>query len=147
MYTIELSEKQMGVLRSALDFYERVMGLGQLEEIEFHWRSHEKYDEKFNEKSDALRHILYSAKIVGWSLSANSSRSIRSDKVPEVYRIAYDMTQIIRKKMSDVRIENLKEEGDENSLSYEMMTVDRNPFWATCDKVSPIKVSWNYENE
>jgi hypothetical protein len=144
MYQIELNEKQMQVLQDALDFYERVLGLGQLEEIENHWRHDVKFpDPEFQSKSDGLRFSLYAAKAAGWNLSPNSSRGIRSPDVPERFRIAYDMTQVLRKASSDLRLQRFKEEGNEEGARWESMTVSRYDFWATCDKVPPIKVSWS----
>lgn len=146
MYVIEMNESQAQVLKDALDFYERVLGLGQLEEIEYHWRWYADIRaEDFQQKSDTLRYSLYAAKSVGWGHSPNSSRSIRSQEVPKKFRIAYDMTQVLRKAMSDVRLAEAKEEGDEDLVQHLKMTVDQNEYWSVEPEVPPMKVKHIFE--
>lgn len=143
-YTIHLDEQQMQVLRDSLDFYERVLGLGQLEEVEHRWRwDMDVLKRDFQARSDGLRHSLYAAKSIGWDLSSNSSRSVRSELIPTKYRIAYDMTQIIRKVMSDVSIEKAKIENDEKTVRFLNMTVDQNSYWPTYPQQPPIKITWS----
>jgi hypothetical protein len=147
-FHIECNESQMGVLKDALDFYERILGLGQLEELEMRWRmNYEGPIEDLDEKSCIIRHCLYGAKRSGWGLSPHVSMSIRSETVPKDFRIAYDMTQIIRKKISDARIEELEgSHGNEDLIRHLKMTVDRDDFWASSDE-EPIKVSFSSINE
>lgn len=146
-YTIQLNEQQMHVMRDALDFYERVLGLGQLEEIEFCWRwDADVRGKDFQEKSDAIRHALYSAKLIGWGFGPGASRSIRSGDVPIRFRIAYDMTQVVRKTMSDAAIQRAKIEKNMDTVRHLKMTVDQNEYWATCPEVPKIQVSFSVDS-
>jgi len=147
-YHLECNENQIKVLKQALDFYERVLGLGQLEEINSLWRIYYRGSiEDLNQKSCTIEHALYAAKSAGWGFAPNVSMSIRSETVHEDFRIAYDMTQVIRKKISDARIEDLeKKDGSEDSIRYLKMTVDRDDFWASSDE-EPIKVSFSSINK
>jgi hypothetical protein len=147
MYRIEVNESQMRVLMDALDFYERVLGLGQLEEIEHGWRWDIGMSPDFSEKSEALRNALAAAKMIGWGFPPNASRSIRSPEVPVRFRIAYDMTQVLRKTVSDVRLARFRADGKEECARWEMMTVSRNEFWATCEEQPPIRVEWSPKEE
>jgi hypothetical protein len=143
MYQISVNEEQMRVIQDALDFYERVLGLGQLEEVENHWRwdANVKSDD-FQSKSDSIRFSLYAAKAAGWNMSPNSSRGIRSPDVPKRFRVAYDMTQVLRKFSSDLRINRALREKDIEAAKFESITVSQNSFWATCEEVPPILVEW-----
>lgn len=147
-YTITLSEEQIQVLRTALDFYERVLGLGQLEEIEYHWRWYaDVKNESFDKTSQALKGIIHAMKVIGWNLYPNESYGIHSEQIKKPYRIAYDMTQIIRKAMSDVSIARAKNNNDEDLLRYLKGTVDRNDYYPTYPELEPIKVTINIEEE
>lgn len=146
-YTIQLNEQQMQIMRDALDFYERVLGLGQLEEIESHWRwDADVRGKDFQEKSEAIRYSLYSAKLIGWGCGPGASRGIRSENVPARFQIAYDMTQAIRKSMSDVRIFKANIEKDMETVTRLMNTVDQNEYWPTQPKVPKIQISWTEKN-
>jgi len=144
-YQIDCEESQLKVLKDALDFYERVLGLGQLEEISYLWRIfYQEPPEDLSHKSRTVEHALLAAKNAGWGMAPDVSMSIRSETVPRSFRIAYDMTQVIRKSMSDAKIEELeREEGSESTLKHLRMTVDRDRFWATSD-LRPIKVTYSY---
>lgn len=143
MYHVTVSERQMQVLLDALDFYERVLGLGQLEEVEEGWRMDaDVRDPQFVETSDVLRALMQDAKKQGWKLSPNSSRRIRDPGVAPRFRIAYDMTQVLRKAVSDRRLARLKAEGEDAAARWESLTINQDAFWATCPEVPPAAVSW-----
>lgn len=140
-YIITLDEKQAYILGDALDFFERVLGLGQLEEVENQWRWHADFQKPDTQsRSEALRHSLYAAKAIGWNLSANASYGIRSPEIAERYRIAYDMTQVLRKAKSDEKLREAEASGDAEAARWIRMTVDQRDFWATAPEVPPITV-------
>lgn len=148
MYQIDVNELQMRVILDALDFYERVLGLGQLEEVEAGWREDaDVRDPRFAETSDALLTLMRDAKRQGWKLEPNSSRSIRGPGVAPRFRIAYDMTQVLRKAVSDRRLARLKAEGKEDAARWESRSVSQHVFWATCPEVPPAVVSWKEDAE
>ena len=144
-YHIECNDRQMTVLKNALDFYERVIGLGQLEELEYRWRMHTDLSrEDYDQRSLALKHCMYAAKSIGWGFSPNVSMSIRTDSVPEEFRIAYDMTQIIRKAVFDSRAEDV-DSNDKEMMKHLKYSVSNSDFWAASSE-EPIKVSFSSES-
>lgn len=111
-YKIVVSDRQLGVLLEALEFYERVLGLGQVEELEWAWRAHaDVTDVAFDERSRAIRASCEDIKKIGWHLGMTSSHSIHSNKVPVPMRIAYDMTQMLRKARAEENYKARAKEG------------------------------------
>lgn len=137
-WVLELEDVHLEVLLSALDFWERVLGLGQLEEIEYAWRwDADVKAEDFREKSDALRSALNAAKWIGWELPGNASLGVRSEKVPERFQIAYDMQKAIKKVRCDYRIATST---DEKEIRHLSMTVDSDPYWPTRPDVPKVQL-------
>lgn len=138
-WSLELDEEHITIILRALDFYERTLGLGQLEEIEYHWRAKaDLKDEAFESKSNAIYNMTRAMKAIGWNLEANESRGIRSDSVPEEFRTAYDITQVMRKALNDHRIACAEESGDKEVAKRLRFSVSNDLYWATNPKVSPI---------
>ena len=137
-WVLELEDVHLEVLLTALDFWERVLGLGQLEEIEYAWRwDADVRAEDFQEKSAALRSVLDAAKSIGWGLPGNASWGIRSDKVPERFQIAYDMQKAIKKVRCDHRIATST---DEKEIRHLSMTVDCAPYRPIRPDVPKVEV-------
>ena len=88
---IEVTEEQAHIITAALDFYMRVAGLHQYEEIVYAHRIGPHAD-----KIEAMRAALLSAKGavgLGW----NASFSILdAQRVPSRYRVAHDLWRDLR---------------------------------------------------
>lgn len=138
---LTLAGPDLAVLLDALDLYERVIGLGQLEVIEERWRWHaDAKSSDFGVVSDALRHALDAAKAIGWRFAPGQSRGIYCRDVPRPALIAYDLTQAIRKFRSDVRLAKAIEEGDTRTIQSIRYTVDQRPYRGVCPDVPRAKV-------
>lgn len=94
-YRLTLSEQQTAIVCRALEFYERVGGMGQIEEVLDPWR--------FRCQDGAVEHAraaLDEAKLHLTGFDRCSSFGIHSEKVPDEYRVAYDLQQVIRHRMA-----------------------------------------------
>jgi uncharacterized glyoxalase superfamily protein PhnB len=142
-YTITLDSKQLNIISRAIDFYERVIGLGQLEEISWMWRNNNNpRDENYESNYFIINSALNIIKKAGWGHDPNESHSIYSNNVPEEFKILYDITQKIRKCVNDVEISKAKEEGDFERVRHLEMTVNNRSFMAASDN-EPIEIFKN----
>lgn len=93
---LELTDKQVLVVMEALDHYSRT-GMGQLEDV-----AHllEKYYPEIKDKWELIEKHIRPLKRAAFhwsgSHSGNGSWSITSHKIPEPFRMAYEMQQVIR---------------------------------------------------
>lgn len=91
---IECSEEQAGVITRALDFYQRVCGMGQFGEVADPWLMRCKHDRSTLEVPLRELHALVMPPDMAGYLGA--SYGIAAAEVPDEYRAAYDMQQVIR---------------------------------------------------
>lgn len=95
LYNLTLTETQVEVLWKALDLYARI-GIGQLEAVCY---CHEHRDQYLPNREAAEAHLA-EVKLLLTGCGVNSSFGITSDKVPDTYRVAFDMHNVIRHALS-----------------------------------------------
>ena len=94
-YQLTLNEQQVEIAHRALEFYERVGGLGQIEEVMDPWRL--RCEANVLEPAEcALREVK--RYLTGFGYGA--SYGIRSEEVPDEYRVAYDLQQVLRHRLA-----------------------------------------------
>lgn len=94
-YCLTISEEQADIISRALDLYERVGGLGQIEVVAEPWI--------FRRDANALelaRRALDQAKLYLTGFEYGASYGIYSEGVPDEYRVAYDLQQVIRYRLA-----------------------------------------------
>ena len=94
-YKLAVSEEQAQILVDALDLYSRVAGMGQLQPATEPWLSRCE-----PEQLEQARHHLLQAGCALTGMEPHASYGIRSDRVPDRYRVAYDMQQVIRHRLA-----------------------------------------------
>jgi hypothetical protein len=101
-YQLTLDERQTQTLVAALDLFSRI-GIGQFEEIVHHMRF--RLDARLKEaaegsydyrKADLATKLMDLAKYTLFGHPPNGSYGIHSHEVPDEYRVAYDIQQVIR---------------------------------------------------
>jgi len=94
-YKLTVTEKQANVIRKALEIYSRI-GLGQFVEILYHpqWWLNVNDTEKVHKDIDNL------IKSVCGFENSNMSYGIYSEEVDDTCRVAYDIEQVIRHRIS-----------------------------------------------
>lgn len=94
-YQLSLTEKQAQVIINALDLYSRI-GMGQLEEIAHILRSSP------NANPDKILAVEALAREAAdcWMGHVGGYNGISSDKVHDVFRIAWDLQQVIRYRLA-----------------------------------------------
>lgn len=96
-FVLTLSEKQAEVLVAALDFYSRI-GIGSIQEVqnvvmrERHCRP--------DACHDAVRNALDFVKRELYGLEANAGFGIFHKDVPDHFKVAWDLQQVIRHKIA-----------------------------------------------
>ncbi len=98
-YALELSEKQCAVLINALDLYQRI-GMGQIDEIRrvavpapgygTYGMDHNVVDTLIN---------LLKQELLGWE-HIGTSHSILSNDIPDDFRVAWDIQQVVRHRLA-----------------------------------------------
>lgn len=94
-YRLAVGEKQADLIVRALDFYERVGGLGQLEVVTEPWIFRCGAD-----KLEDARRALAQAKFHLTGFGYGASYGIYSPEVPDEHRVAYDLQQVIRHRLA-----------------------------------------------
>ncbi len=96
-FVLNLSESQAQVLVAALDFYSRI-GIGSLHEVEG-LISREAHCRK-DACHDAVRNALDFVKRELYGLEANAGFGIFHKDVPDKFKVAWDLQQVIRHKIA-----------------------------------------------
>jgi hypothetical protein len=99
-YQLSLTEKQAQVIIDALDLYSRV-GMGQLEDVAHVLRLYSKPSEKYAEwnRIDMVQNLMREA-AVAWVGNAGSYYGITNQKISDVFRVAFDLQQVIRHRLA-----------------------------------------------
>lgn len=100
-YHLSLTERQAQVITEALDFFSRI-GMGQLEEIAHVLRVYTKPSESSSLQSyrlDELKRLIREAANV-WMGSPCGCHGISSEEIGDVFRVAWDLHQVIRHRLS-----------------------------------------------
>tara|TARA_Y100000310_G_scaffold255971_1_gene263658 strand:- start:1220 stop:1720 length:501 start_codon:yes stop_codon:yes gene_type:complete len=152
-YRLELNEHQMHVVRDALENYFR-MGMGQLDvSVEEFLRMHfwdlvkreaisntdDRHDPTWTPVMKAVHELtkekVNQIKMLVFDHAPGASYGIFNEKVPAVCREAYDICQVVRKALSDVRIKRHPEDKQQ-----ELFTVDQRPYMASNPDQPPALV-------
>ena len=97
-YTLTLDEKQAELLVCALDLFTRI-GIGQFEEIVSLWvRDH--ISNLSPEQIEKARKALGSTKRALTGFTLNASYGIHSPEVPDRFRVARDLLEVIRHRLA-----------------------------------------------
>ena len=96
-YTLEMSSAQAAVLVAALDFYSRV-GIGQIEEVQnmLNMESHARPERDYQSVKNALDFVK--RELMG--MESGQSFGIFHPKLPDHFKVAWDLQQVIRYKTS-----------------------------------------------
>ena len=108
MYNIFLDEKQIKIIKDALDFYSR-LGCGQVWEIDLFFRQLGRVDNngKALDKLEDVKDCYFP------DLFRMANYPINSEKVPEKIKIAYEMFQVIRNRVFEEDKEIIEVSGED----------------------------------
>jgi len=138
-WDLRMSHRQLRLLAEALEFYERTVGLGQLEE--FAWaltmRENSRYDP---DKQRDVENLLVLLKKRVFDLDRNQSFGIYSAEVPEKFRVVYDMFKVARKRLAETEIARLRMNGDNKGAERVAMTVWNDEVYASSSEQPLITV-------
>ena len=95
-YKLEISESQANVLVSALDLFSRI-GLGQIEEVE---KVAGNYNSSGTYDHNRVERLLHEVKLEMLGMAPHHSYGIMCPQVHEDFRIAWDIQQVVRDKIS-----------------------------------------------
>jgi len=91
---LECTPEQAAIICRALDFYDRVAGLGQFGEIAYAWALRTKTDRLAIDRVLTTLHALILPPDIGGHLGA--SYGIHAPEVPDEHRASFDLKQVIR---------------------------------------------------
>lgn len=94
-YQLTISEEQANIICRALEFYERVGGLGQFEVVVEPW-----FLRCETAALEEARRHLDRAKFHLTGFGYGASYGIYSEEVPDEHRVAYDLQQVIRHRLA-----------------------------------------------
>lgn len=159
-YRIELEERQLRVVLSALDMYFR-MGMGQLDvsvdeflRLEFAARYYEQpldpvkyradYDRSIAQhlpvKGPKVRELLDEVKQLVFGHASNASWGVRNEQVPVACREAYDILQVLRRCRAVERIKRLEADGDLENAQGVATCVDMRDYHPTNPEWPPVTI-------
>jgi hypothetical protein len=102
-YTLHLTEKQARVIVNALDLYSRI-GMGQLKEVAYVLRAQNigaKTDAEIQEHSDQINIIRDRLEALSrYWMNGPGYHSIASQKISDVFRVAWDIQQVVRHRLA-----------------------------------------------
>lgn len=124
-YTIDVTEAQAQATADALDFYVRVVGLAQLDEVASAHRAHfDLSSETGDAKADTLATLMDAAKRCVFGLRSGASRGIHHPDVPAECRMMYDLRRVVRRALAERRVAELEAEGDAEHATWVRRSVD-----------------------
>lgn len=94
-YTLTLNEQQAEVLCQALDLFTRI-GLGQFENV---IDVFDRGAKRSVEDREAARRFIEDAKYA-LGFTANASFGLRNERVEDVFRVAYDVNQVVQHRLA-----------------------------------------------
>jgi len=144
-FTIEADEEMLQLMTEAIEFYERVVGLGQIEEVSYAYRSRKKDTtswEDHNNRMKIAELALDAFKMAVVNMSRNQSYGIYSPEVPDKFKKSYDMYKTLRKALATSRVHEAEKEGAEETAKRLRMTVDMDGFSGVYFGSPPVSVSF-----
>lgn len=131
-YTLDVTEAQAQTIEDALDFYARVVGLAQLDEVASAHRMHlDLSSEAGSRAADTLATLMDAAKRCVFGLRSGASRGIHHPDVPVSCRMMYDLRRVVRRALAGRRVAELEAEGDTESATWVRRSVDM-------DRIAPV---------
>jgi hypothetical protein len=101
-YILHLTENQARVIVKALDLYSRI-GMGQLGEIAYVLMNYSKSssDNEIQDRADRFHVLRERLDIISQSWMGRSGHyGISSEKISDVFRIAWDIQQVVRHRLA-----------------------------------------------
>lgn len=111
-----LSCQDARMIFDSLEFYERVIGLGQAEEIFSRINLHFSRRIGFKEL-EIIRSFSITLKSLLWGHSSSSSFGIHSSSISNDFRIIYDIIQVVRHTFYNIDVMKANESGDKDNLN------------------------------
>lgn len=138
--TLTLNAYQVGVLRDALDLWSRIH-TGDIEEVvHAACMHHPDHDRGWDRRLLTLAHQIREGI---WPELGSAVRGIRSKTVPKTAHVAYDMLQVLRKRIYDHRYER----ADEETREWMRLTVSSYEPWPVREDVPLVEVEVLDEEE
>lgn len=95
-YTLTITEEQANVLIKALDLYKRI-GMGQIDEIKHVTVPAPGHKYKWVELDQTM--AILKLQLLGWP-HINTAHSIMSKDLPDQFRVAWDIQQVVRNRLA-----------------------------------------------
>lgn len=95
-YTLTITEEQANTLINALDLYQRI-GMGQLDEIKHVAVPAPEHKYNWVELDQTM--AILKLQLLGWP-HINTSHSIVSKDLPDKFRVAWDIQQVVRNRLA-----------------------------------------------
>lgn len=124
-YTVDVTEAQARAIADALDFYVRVVGLCQLDQVAWQHRAHMDIStEDGRERAAILSQCMDDAALHAFGFDMGASRGIHHPDVPAECRTMYDLRRVLRHALAERRVAELEALGDTAGASWVRGTVD-----------------------
>lgn len=124
-YTIDVTEAQAQAIADALDFYVRVVGLCQLDQVAWQHRAHMDIStEDGRERAAILSQCMDDAALHAFGFHMGASRGIHHPDVPAECRTMYDLRRVLRYALAERRVAELEAGGDTSGAAWLRNTVD-----------------------
>jgi hypothetical protein len=144
-FTIEIDEEMLQLMLEALEFYERVVGLGQIEEVGYAYRLKKKLTTSWTEHNERMKIAdlaLDTFKMAVVGMPRNQSHGIYSPEVNDNIKKMYDMYKTLRKSLAESRLREAIEAGNTETANHLRMTVDMQGFSGVYFSEPPVHVSF-----
>ena len=101
------------------DFYTRVVGLCQLDEVAWAHREHiDTATPEGHERAEVLSRCMDDAALHVFGFAPGASRGIHHEDVPADCRVAYDLRCVLRRALAERRIAEREAAGDEQGAQH-----------------------------
>lgn len=122
----------------ALEFYERVIGLGQTEEILSEWSMQTNSGPEYSARRSHIKYLLFLLKYLMYDLREHENRGIYHPGIPRRVHQLYDMMKMIRHKTVRFDYEQGQKEWLAKNLPEEDYPYRDLRYTVNFDKVTPI---------
>lgn len=138
LVTIKCSADQAKLITLALEFYERVMGLGQTEEILAEWTMQANFGPEYSARRSHIKYLLFLLKYLMYDLRENENLGIYNSAIPRRIHQMYDIMKMIRHKIVQFEYKEGQREGLANNLEEEDYPNRHLRYTVDFDGVRPI---------
>ena len=136
--TIKCSADQAKLIAMALEFYERVIGLGQTEEILAEWSMQANFSPDYSARRSHIKYLLFLLKYMMYDLREHENRGIYHSSIPRRVHQMYDIMKMIRHKIVRFEYEEGQRQGLAENLEEEDYPDRHLRYTVNFDKVTPI---------